>query len=493
MNALRVLVVDLNNFSRYPTIAVGYLAAVLRAQDIHVTVLSPLAYGVPGVAREPAETAYRDAGRRLNYALAYAPGRAAQYVRQGISIVRGTLATRTHPHISRIFSDANPADFDLVLVSTYLMYYDVCAEIGRRCEKAGVPLVIGGSYFAIREVAQAWLDIPGLHALVGGEIELELPDIVRRAVSGGELSGFAGIWLPNGCGTPRPPLKALDAVPFPDYSDFPWSAYPNRIIPMITGRGCGWGVCTFCSDVTSTAGRTFRSRSSGNVLNEIEHQSRKHGTSLFVFTDLKLNSDLEVWQTLASSMAQKSRSPSWIGSVHVGAQAPNGLDVATLKQARQSGLVRLTTGLESGSQRILDKWVKGTDLAISSRFFHDAAAAGISLRVTMIHGAPAEEARDVRESAEFLERHSDVIDRVNLNRFQIMIGPSFLRRYDSRPGRFPSIRAVKRNPRLAIADHEHTMSRSFAYFRATQRLLSAVHRINRKRLPGAANQFEGVM
>ena len=58
-----------------------------------------------------------------------------------------------------------------------------------------------------------------------------------------------------------PPLADLDRLPFPDYSQFPWSKYPNIIVPMITGRGCGWGVCTFCSDVTSTAGRRFRSRS----------------------------------------------------------------------------------------------------------------------------------------------------------------------------------------------------------------------------------------
>ena len=35
--------------------------------------------------------------------------------------------------------------------------------------------------------------------------------------------------------------KSLDALPVPDYSDFPWQAYPLRIVPLMTSRGCGWG------------------------------------------------------------------------------------------------------------------------------------------------------------------------------------------------------------------------------------------------------------
>jgi radical SAM superfamily enzyme YgiQ (UPF0313 family) len=72
----------------------------------------------------------------------------------------------------------------------------------------------------------------------------------------------------------------LDQLPFPDYSDFPWQSYPNRIIPMISGRGCGWGVCKFCSDVTSTAGRSYRSRSPGNVREEIRYQADRYQASI---------------------------------------------------------------------------------------------------------------------------------------------------------------------------------------------------------------------
>jgi hypothetical protein len=48
---MRALVIDLNNFSRYPTLPVGLLVAVLRSSGIEVDVLSPLARGVQGYPR----------------------------------------------------------------------------------------------------------------------------------------------------------------------------------------------------------------------------------------------------------------------------------------------------------------------------------------------------------------------------------------------------------------------------------------------------------
>jgi len=490
---IRALIVDLNNFARYPTIAVGYLSSVLRGHGVDVTVLSPLAHDVSGVTREPRETRLINVGRRISYTLNQMPGVLTDKARSLINKARTHIGSRHYPKISDLFDAAQPADFDVVLVSTYLMYYPVCREIGLICDQVGVPLLIGGSYFSEREVAQSWLDLPGLHAIIGGEVEFEIAAILGTAIERGDLSRFDGVWLPDGRGRNRKPLQTLDKISFPDYSDFPWDKYPHRIIPMVTGRGCGWGACTFCSDVTSTAGRTYRSRSPANVLQEAEYQSKRLGTSLFVFVDLKLNSDGPVWQAITSQLAERVHNPSWIGSIHVGSKDPNGLDLESLKRARKSGAVRLTTGLESGSQRVLDQWAKGTELGVTSRFLHDAAEAGISIRVTMIHGAPDERPEDVDASADFLNRHRRLIDRVSLNRFQFMIGPTFQRRHDEKPSRNPSIIVGERQPRMATADHRMVNSPTRKYFLATQRLLSAVHAINKKKLPDNASVFEGVM
>ncbi len=67
LRSSRLLVVDLNNFAYYPTIAVGYLVAVLRREGFRVDVLSPLMHGVPSGVREKREGFLDHVERRISY------------------------------------------------------------------------------------------------------------------------------------------------------------------------------------------------------------------------------------------------------------------------------------------------------------------------------------------------------------------------------------------------------------------------------------------
>ena len=191
-------------------------------------------------------------------------------------------------------------------------------------------------------------------------------------------------------------------MPFADYRDFDWHKYPTPIVPMITGRGCAWGACTFCSDVTSSAGRTFRSRSVDNVLAEIELQSSRHDTGQFVFTDLKLNSNPDVWNGLIGNIRRVRADAKWIGALHIGSSNRDRLLPEQLVAASHAGMVRMTTGLETGSQRVADAMRKGTDLSYTSQCLEAANTAGISVRVTLIVGYPDETAADVHATASLL-------------------------------------------------------------------------------------------
>src|SRR5690349_6677032 len=63
----RVLIVDLNNFARYPTIAIGDLTSILRQAGVEVQVFSPLSSGVTGVAREPRARPWSLVDQKLRY------------------------------------------------------------------------------------------------------------------------------------------------------------------------------------------------------------------------------------------------------------------------------------------------------------------------------------------------------------------------------------------------------------------------------------------
>jgi anaerobic magnesium-protoporphyrin IX monomethyl ester cyclase len=165
MTALKVLVVDLNNFARYPTIAVGYISGSLRRAGEKVTVFSPFAHGVPGLVREPKETKARHFSRRLNYALARSHTSALVSLREQVAGLRKRWTRARQKRIVTSFEKLQPEQFDIILVSTYLMYYDVCVEIGKICARLKVPLIVGGSYFSIPSTAQAWAKLPGLDRL----------------------------------------------------------------------------------------------------------------------------------------------------------------------------------------------------------------------------------------------------------------------------------------------------------------------------------------
>jgi anaerobic magnesium-protoporphyrin IX monomethyl ester cyclase len=497
-DAHRVLLVDLNNFARYPTLSIGYMTAVLRAAGVTVSVFSPLMVGVGGVTREVRPHRLSLIVSKLNHHAATSRSDWVRRWRDRLAASRASDITSHHDAVVQGFSDALARHQpDAVMISTYLMYRDVCERVCALCKQAGIPVLVGGPYFSQPEVIEDWAAIEGLTALAAGEVELELPAILRTLLSGGDPSQHRGVVARDAHGRLKgdmaPPLKELDAVPFPDYSDFPWAAYPNRIVPIVTGRGCGWGVCTFCSDVTSTAGRTYRSRTPANVLGEIEAHHRTHGVSRFVFTDLKLNSNVDMWRLITSGMQAAAPRAQWIGAVHVGPEADNGLSPADLRRAADSGCVRLTTGLETGSQRMADLMKKGTRQTAVSAFLIYAAEAGISTRCTMILGYPDETAHDVHASAEFLEQHVPVIERVSLNRLQLITGTALHRTLRHKPGRHAQFKIVHEDSRMARADHRYGEVETASHRKAVMRLLTVVHRINRKPLAPRAREFEGVM
>lgn len=488
----KVLIVDLNNFSMYPTIAVGYLVSALRTSGHEVSVFSPLSLGINGVVREPKQKPWSLLKEKAKFSTALSSSKIVKGFRNKLKEWNSPDLSHEIERISQEFEAVLKQEHDVVLVSTYLMYFPLCEKIGEICSKNKVPLLIGGPYFSQHDVAKYWMGIKGLTALVGGEVELQINDIIQRIIEKKELNGISGIWDSNG-GTTAAPLRNLNDIPFPDYTDFPWQKYPNKIIPLISGRGCGWGKCTFCSDITSSAGRTFRQRSVGNVTDELRHQSEKHDAKMFVFTDLKLNSDTEFWNGLISKFQSAVPNASWIASVHIGNGTGEFLDQEKLDKARAAGAVRLTTGLESGSQRILDKMNKGTQKNNVSSFLKSATQAGISVRTTMILGYPGETADDVLETCDFVTEHQDSIERISLNRFQIMTGTIVDKAIRTNPEEYQDLGELNHDHRMAQTQHQFGHEKGKAYKKAVFKLLEAVHAVNKKDLMPSARAFEGVM
>lgn len=491
---LRALLVDLNNFSRYPTLPVGMLAAVLRRAGHEVQVLSPLARGVKGYPRLTRARPWGLIDDRLRYWSGVTSSKSIRRLRRLAADAVRNRAGRDDQIVVDYAREMLEGAPDVVLISTYTMYEAACAAIARLCKERGIPVLIGGNYFVAPEIVQRWLAIEGVTAVYGGEPERDLAELVEAVVAGGDISGYPGVSLPGRPAlAPAPPLATLDELPFADYGDFPWQHYPNRIIPMMTGRGCEWGRCRFCADVVTSAARSYRTRSLDNVIEEIQMQSGRHDTSLFVFLDLKLNSDVDLWRGLTQRLPELLPGAAWTASVHVDRRPDNGLDREDLLQARRAGLARVTAGLETASEGLLKRMAKGTSTERTAAFLRHATEAGISTRLTTIIGYPGEHPDDVHATARFLKENEQWIERVMLNRFALMLGTDIDRRSFEKPELFPELKRGKLDASTAMIEHTNNLLSTPAHRRAVYELMGAVHRINRRPLRADAQEFEGVM
>jgi anaerobic magnesium-protoporphyrin IX monomethyl ester cyclase len=486
----KVLMVDLNNFSTFPTLAIGIITASLRNAGHDVKLISPLAFDVPAAERERAERYTDHLARRFH--LSTFPG--VRAVRDGARKVRHWYMERPHRRVLAETARALAEKPSAILLSAYLQHYRTVREIGQLAKAAGVPMLLGGPMFNLEGTSEAWRSLPGLTAIVGSEVDLTIPDIVRVLTEGGDLLQFPGVLMPDGSRSKTaPPFRDLNASPVPDFTDFPWDRYRVHIIPMMASRGCQWAKCTFCSDIVSVSGRTFRSRSVESVMHEVREQSRRHRCINFLFLDLKLNSNPHLFRGIVENMQSQVRGAEWIGTVHVDLRPDNGLSLRELKAAVGSGMRRISFGLESGSQNMLDAMQKGSTVEGNSEFIRNAHQAGLSVRATMFRGYPGETAHDLELTAEFLAKHGQYMDRVRYNDFSILEDTPIYHQVKDAEKSNLKRKILYFDRRRARAEYSEGDTGSTSYRKAKARVLSEVYAINRRPVRSSARAFDGLM
>lgn len=491
MKKHNILIVDLNNFARYPTLAIGYLIAPLRQAGFHVDLLSPLSFGAATTEREAQENTIEHIKRRVYFSTHPLMVK----IHDQLRALYAKRTSRPQPlTINAVSQHIKENSVDIILLSAYLNHYPSVKALSNLAQQAGIPLLLGGPAFNNEKVTNKWISLEGVTAIFGGEADLVIDSLVDAIIEKKGLSAFSGLFTKKQKKTTAaPPLQTLDQLPTPDFSDFPWNYYQHKIIPIMTGRGCSWGVCTFCSDVTTANGRTFRSRPINAVLNEIHKQAIRYKSKDFIFLDIKLNSNVDMWRALIANFQKIVPGGHWIGTVHVNATGENGLSFEELKAAKASGLIRMSFGLETGSKKLNRRMGKGTSIEQNSQFIEDAYNAGISLRSSMMLGYPSETTKDIWQSVAFLTKHRKHFDRVRVSLFKAIPSTRFDTLYSKRPSRFSSIKNFHWDYRYARAAYEYTDASNKDYRKAKRALLKVIHEINKEPLRDEAIQFDGLM
>lgn len=281
-------------------------------------------------------------------------------------------------------------------------------DLVARAKAAGWTVVLGGPESA--GYPEAYL-ARGADAVVFGEGELTaaelLPALARRGPH--RLHDVAGIAFVDESGLvvrtpPRPKLRDLDALPWPDREAIDTGAYVDcwrthhgvGSLNLITARGCPYR-CRWCSH--AVFGYHHARRSPADVAAEAAHIVERWAPDQLWYAD-------DVF----------SISPRWLAA-YADAMEARGLripfecitradrvDESVVETMRRLGCFRVWLGSESGSQRILDAMERGVTVEQVRWSTQAFQAAGIEVGMFVMWGYPGEVEADVVATIEHVAR-----------------------------------------------------------------------------------------
>jgi len=301
------------------------------------------------------------------------------------------------------------------ITSMYSVYYRDVMEIAATVKKFNrrIKVVIGGNHAS--SYFNYILKDKNIDFVVIGEGEktfLELCQaILNKKKNFHRIKGIAFNQQGKIIKTPPRELIAdLDEIPFPDRdlinfkkylakeSDTPYlMRYPAA--GLITSRGCP-GRCVYCT-VKAVWGRTWRGRSSQNVVDEIELLMKRYGIREISFLDDSASVNKKRWQAICEEIIKRKVDVKWT--------TPNGiahwtLDKPTLIKMSQAGCYRITFGIESGNPQTRKFLGKPYPLSQAKKMIGYANQLGMWTICTNIIGFPYEKMKSIRDTIEFAKK-----------------------------------------------------------------------------------------
>jgi radical SAM superfamily enzyme YgiQ (UPF0313 family) len=226
-----------------------------------------------------------------------------------------------------------------------------------------------------------------------GESDRTFLEIVDRVAKGEGLTKIAGTVYRDGdrvvTAPERKNIADLDELASPHH----W--FDTHI--LMTSRGCPWA-CTFCGAETSW-GRGFRANSIDYVLDAMESVTKRLPVKMIQIKDDTFTTNKKRVLALCKRMQEKKLGFFWSCDTRVDL-----LSDELLREMRLAGCQRLSLGVESGSQRILDlidKKITPQEILESTAL---AKKWGIKVRYYMMLGNRGETRQSFEETLAFLER-----------------------------------------------------------------------------------------
>lgn len=369
-----------NAFRQPECLAIGYLAAFLRHQDIHVDTING----------ELQQLSVDDIAK---------------------TIVEGT--------------------YEVVGIScTAQRIYPICLKLASELRKFedSFHITMGGHFASVahKEIME---ETEQFDSIVRGEGELTLLQLIRHILQNADLSDVAGLtYRKNGnvfINPDRERIHDLDAVPFPDRDDLPvilrYIQAGVMYAKITASRGC-YGNCTFCSVRKAYNSPLRICRSPSNIVNELKYLQDNWGVSHFEFVDeifLDGSKRSRKWvQEFCNELDTKGVSP-----IRFEIQVRSGdVDYTTFELLAAHGLADAIIGVESGVDSILSRYNKNVSVKDNEKAIQVLEKLGVGIRFGFIMFDPRTTFEELKENFQWLKKVGHYTKYNLLNRLNVYYG-----------------------------------------------------------------------
>ncbi len=278
----------------------------------------------------------------------------------------------------------------------------------RAARSAGVKyVVLGGPH--INDFPQESVDLPGVDAVVKGEGQQPMLDLLNVWEQGKEAKGLPGVMAHPDDPIPDEDVyfsNDLDAYPIVNRTLVDYTQYYDVMgeggifTTMITSRGCPYR-CTFCN----TPRHRYRVQSPGRVCDELE-ACLALGIREIYFVDDTFNITNRRVHELCDEIIRRNIEISWTVRFRV-----KGVDRALLEKMKSAGCKRIQLGVEQGTEEGLLRLKKDVTSLDIERAFALCREVGINTVAYFMIGTPTERSRQ------------DVIDTIE---YSVRLNPDFV-------------------------------------------------------------------
>lgn len=266
------------------------------------------------------------------------------------------------------------------------------------------PLLVAGGPFP---TSSPHLFLDDFDAVVLGEGEATMLELVKRYLAGEDISGVEGVAFKRGsgivCTEKREYIERLDAVPHParelfeneKYMQYWKRKFGYSCAPLITTRGCPYN-CDYCA--RPVFGNRYRERGVVDIINEIE-EVLAQGYECIWFSDDVFTLNKERILHLCDEILKRKLVFSWSCLCRV-----DNVDEKLLRRMHEAGCTRVLFGIESGDDKIMTMMGKSFTVESAEKAVNMARNAGIEVGTFFMVGYPGENDETILRTLRFSSR-----------------------------------------------------------------------------------------